>query len=147
MAPSIIQAGEWRSGRLGRGHGGFGLHHSRQDVSGVWSRRQPIIPPPSHRTRAEQGLIRRLFSFCSDGTTPEEQTKQILNVTAILPGQTVDRRFSIPERKCDPAPQNQTDDLIDFGQNDEPAKRPRPGSVERKDSDTNSIDEFVDAES
>lgn len=87
------------------------------------------------------------FSFCSDGTTPEEQTKQILNVTAILPGQTVDRRFSIPERKCDPALQNQTDDLIDFGQSDEPAKRPQPGSVERKDSDTNSIDEFVDAES
>ncbi|KAJ9662124.1 Oxysterol-binding protein OBPa [Coniosporium apollinis] len=33
-----------------------------------------------------------------DGRTPEEQTKQILQVAAILPGQTPERRFSIPER-------------------------------------------------
>jgi hypothetical protein len=35
----------------------------------------------------------------SDGHTSEELTKQILNIAAILPGQQVDRRFSIPERK------------------------------------------------
>ncbi|EON68463.1 hypothetical protein W97_07673 [Coniosporium apollinis CBS 100218] len=33
-----------------------------------------------------------------DGRTPEEQTKQILQVAAILPGQTPERRFSIPGR-------------------------------------------------
>ncbi|EOD46720.1 Oxysterol-binding protein [Neofusicoccum parvum] len=81
-----------------------------------------------------------------DGATPEEQTKQILNIAAILPGQTVQRRFSIPERKIEPQ-DNQTEDLIDFGQNDEPAANPKRGSVARKDSDTNSIDEFHDAES
>lgn len=35
----------------------------------------------------------------SDGKTPEEQTKQILAIAAILPGQTPDTRFAIPERK------------------------------------------------
>ncbi|KAF2430461.1 hypothetical protein EJ08DRAFT_612544 [Tothia fuscella] len=35
-----------------------------------------------------------------DGQSPEELTKQILSIAAILPGQQVDRRFSIPERKA-----------------------------------------------
>ena len=35
----------------------------------------------------------------SDGRTPQEQVQQILNIAAILPGQTPERRFSIPERK------------------------------------------------
>lgn len=84
--------------------------------------------------------------MCSDGATPAEQTKQILEVAAILPGQTVQRRFSIPERKIE-QPQNHTDDLIDFGQNDQPTLKVQPGAVARKDSDTHSLDEFVDAES
>jgi hypothetical protein len=33
-----------------------------------------------------------------DAKTPEEQTKQILQIAAILPGQTPKRRFSIPSR-------------------------------------------------
>ncbi|OJD36737.1 oxysterol binding protein [Diplodia corticola] len=82
-----------------------------------------------------------------DGATPEEQTKQILNIAAILPGQTVERRFSIPGRKTESQHQNQTEDLIDFGQHDASTAKTGPGSLERKDSDTNSVDEFVDAES
>jgi hypothetical protein len=39
-----------------------------------------------------------LTNSCSDGQTSEELTKQILSIAPILPGQTVDRRFSIPER-------------------------------------------------
>ena len=35
----------------------------------------------------------------SDGKTPDEQTKQILQIATILPGQEVDKRFSIPSRK------------------------------------------------
>ncbi|KAF2469021.1 oxysterol binding protein [Lindgomyces ingoldianus] len=34
-----------------------------------------------------------------DGKTPGDQTKQILQITAILPGQDPHRRFSIPSRK------------------------------------------------
>jgi oxysterol-binding protein-related protein 8 len=34
-----------------------------------------------------------------DAKTPEEQTKQILNIAAVLPGQSPERRFSIPSRK------------------------------------------------
>jgi len=37
--------------------------------------------------------------FHRDGKTPEEQTKQILQIAAILPGQKPDSRFSIPSRK------------------------------------------------
>ncbi|OMP86509.1 Oxysterol-binding protein-like protein OBPa [Diplodia seriata] len=82
-----------------------------------------------------------------DGATPEEQTKQILNIAAILPGQTVERRFPIPERKTESQHQNETEDLIDFGQHDASTAKTGPGSLERQDSDTNSVDEFVDAES
>ncbi len=82
-------------------------------------------------------------SAVSDGRTPEEQVKQILQIAPILPGQTPDRRFSIPERhprseQVQPAqqqaqpsqqqarpvqppapqPQQQHGDLIDFGQHD-----------------------------
>jgi hypothetical protein len=39
------------------------------------------------------------FIGSSDGKTPEEITKQILQVAAILPGQKPDERFSIPSRK------------------------------------------------
>lgn len=34
----------------------------------------------------------------SDGKTPEEQTKQILQIHAILPGQKPERQFNIPSR-------------------------------------------------
>ncbi|KAF2812926.1 oxysterol-binding protein [Mytilinidion resinicola] len=65
-----------------------------------------------------------------DGKTPEEQTKQILHIAAILPGQEApNRRFSIPSRKSSresvshsahqhpPSHPQQSipEDLIDFG--------------------------------
>lgn len=34
----------------------------------------------------------------SDGKTPEEQVKQILQIHAVLPGQKPDRQFNIPSR-------------------------------------------------
>lgn len=37
--------------------------------------------------------------MCSDGRTPEEKTKQILGIAAILPGQSPRRKFSIPQRR------------------------------------------------
>lgn len=39
-----------------------------------------------------------MLTRCSDGKTPEEVVKQILQIHAILPGQRPDRRFSIPSR-------------------------------------------------
>jgi hypothetical protein len=39
-----------------------------------------------------------IINIYSDGHTPEEQVKQVLNIAAILPGQQPTRRFSIPER-------------------------------------------------
>ncbi|CBX91384.1 hypothetical protein LEMA_P068920.1 [Plenodomus lingam JN3] len=39
-----------------------------------------------------------------DGKTPDEQTKQILQIYAILPGQKPDRQFNIPSRTHDPRP-------------------------------------------
>jgi len=41
----------------------------------------------------------KLTLSASDGKTPEEQTRQILGIVAILPGQSPKRRFSIPQRK------------------------------------------------
>lgn len=122
-----------------------------------------------------------------DGKTPEEQTKQILQIAAIIPGQDLQRRFSIPSRKNsrESVPRSQApssskpqtiDDLIDFGENNppnnfhhEPASMDDyhehpPGlqqplqpsghaggmtdtSLMRKDSETQDVDEFVDAES
>lgn len=164
-------------------------------------------------TAASFRRSKKLTTQCSDGKTPEEQTKQILNIAAILPGQAPQRRFSIPERKSSkkvqegsqdtlvptgqagavkqPAPAQQ-DDLVDFGQDDATPARshdgaadaqgqqdllggdvPKPGEpghalvpalekmklehsssdlvgmgkLRRTDSETNDVDEFVDAES
>ena len=68
--------------------------------------------------------------ICSDGTTPEEKTKQILAVAPILKGQTASQntKAASPE-KAQPAPQSSSqsqpqqqpsssNDLIDFGQSD-----------------------------
>lgn len=85
------------------------------------------------------------FPCDSDGATPEEQTKQILDIAPILPGQKPQRRFSIPE-KSTTTTTTANDDLIDFGQNDH-KNGSVPGSLVRKDSDAGSMDEFVDAES
>ncbi|KAK7537488.1 putative oxysterol binding protein [Phyllosticta citribraziliensis] len=97
-----------------------------------------------------------------DGATPEEQTKQILNIAPILPGQKPpQRRLSIPEHnnnnsESDHRQSTSTvpsaaahDDPIDFGQHDAAAnKNGRPhGTIVRKDSDAGSLEEFVDAES
>ncbi|KAF2755250.1 putative oxysterol binding protein [Pseudovirgaria hyperparasitica] len=130
-----------------------------------------------------------------DGKTPEEQTKQILQIAAIIPGQSPDRKFSIPLHKASISDQPTTnksevasDDLIDFGQSEPSATQPatrgihpkghaptssnvdllqeplqpttnrlrNPGSptstaskdsLKRRDSETDDLDEFVDAES
>lgn len=70
----------------------------------------------------------------SDGTTPEEQVKQILNIAAILPGQKPDSKFRIPTRResqlsrHDSRPETNTHqasasasmgDLIDFGEDEQ----------------------------
>lgn len=57
-----------------------------------------------------------------DGKTPEEQTKQILKIYAILPGQRLDRQFSIPSRKSsmNHLPSNQ-------GQDSHPHSDPQQG--------------------
>jgi hypothetical protein len=39
-----------------------------------------------------------LLTLQSDAKTPEEQIKQILQIAAILPGQTPNRKFNIPSR-------------------------------------------------
>jgi hypothetical protein len=89
-----------------------------------------------------------------DAKTPEEQTKQILQIAAILPGQNPHRRFSIPSRKSvdqdhvptpssskPPPPEraqqhHSVNDLIDFS-DDKPApappsaQAPAPAPVEK----------------
>jgi hypothetical protein len=47
------------------------------------------------RYHSPKGLIIDIYS---DGHTPEEQVKQVLNIAAILPGQQPNKRFSIPKR-------------------------------------------------
>ncbi|KAF2138271.1 uncharacterized protein K452DRAFT_234665 [Aplosporella prunicola CBS 121167] len=86
-----------------------------------------------------------------DGATPAEQTKQILAIAPIIPGQHAQQKFPIPERKHEDLQQPAAGggDLIDFGQN-QTAQHPEGKAsrfVSRKDSDTQDIDEFVDAES
>jgi hypothetical protein len=98
----------------------------------------------------------------SDGQTPEEQRKQVLNIAAILPGQQPNRRFSIPERNHsldkvpqhnEPEPQSHPatipesttappaskGDSIDFGQQEPltqhpPTEKPAPGYTDIKDA-------------
>lgn len=96
----------------------------------------------------------------SNGVTPEERTKQILTVMPILPGD--ENRDHGPER-TEPAEVNQEHavaSLIDVG-NDPPAQQtlvpaqPRQNNVtiaasipkvlQRQDTDTKTVEEFVDA--
>jgi oxysterol-binding protein-related protein 8 len=95
-----------------------------------------------------------------DGSTPAEQTKQILQIAAILPGQTPQGRIAIPpsrQNSYKTVPQlnqfsqtskgesagrdqptsasNKNEDLIDFGQND----TPKPQS-DQKPQDPSLID-------
>jgi hypothetical protein len=44
-------------------------------------------------------LVFIIADWTSDGKTPEEITKQVLAITQIVPGQSQDKRFSIPSRK------------------------------------------------
>jgi len=110
-----------------------------------------------------------------DGKTPEERTKQILQIATILPGQKPDRRFSIPSRRSTasitqveshkstnallPATANneeQSNALIDTTE----ARKGQIGAgveanqldkltsvVRRQDSETNDVDVFLDADS
>jgi hypothetical protein len=124
-----------------------------------------------------------LICHCRDGKTPEERTKQVLQITTILPGQTPDRRFSIPSRrstasisKVESAKSANPEKLVaeeDEGQQEEaplvdvseaavedkgdadggveeaavpPTGKPAE-TVRRLDSETNDVDEFLDAHS
>ena len=111
-------------------------------------------------------LIQDLTSSSED-KSPEEITKQILQITPIIPGQTLDRRFSIPSRKgTTSAPQvahsNQAESNLD-GAGEErdvvtdvanlnlnsksQGRQGNPDPLKRHDSQTNEIDEFHDARS
>ena len=51
----------------------------------------------------------------SDGQTPDEVIKQILQIHAVIPGQKPDRQFNIPQRNNSiqqPADQQQTAQLL-----------------------------------
>jgi hypothetical protein len=48
--------------------------------------------------------VRTALTASSDGKTPEEQIKQILQIHAILPGQKPERQFDIPVRKSEANP-------------------------------------------
>lgn len=97
-----------------------------------------------------------MVNVLSDGSTPEEQVKQILNIAAVLPGQQPNRRFSIPERNHSldkfvqhdvdqtdehltpvPAPEGKRD-LIDFREepltHHPPTTKPAPGYADIKDA-------------
>lgn len=103
----------------------------------------------------------KVINVLSDGHTPEEQVKQILNIAAILPGQQPTRRFSIPERnhsldkipqhdgaqpQVHPAPVPQASvptlagkgDLVDFREEPltqhPPTKDPAPGYTDIRDA-------------
>jgi hypothetical protein len=68
---------------------------------------------PDH---SPKGLIIDIYS---DGHTPEEQVKQVLNIAAILPGQQPNRRFSIPER-------NHSHDKVPQHHESHPQSHPEP---------------------
>ncbi|KIN04166.1 hypothetical protein OIDMADRAFT_40239 [Oidiodendron maius Zn] len=137
---------------------------------------RPIEGGPGGSEEGEEGLD-FILNANIDGTTPEQQTKQILAVAPILSGQQSTERNPIPPfqaRKNTPA---ESGDLIDFGQNDTAAdveqtlrststsqrgdnqgslidfqedlrsSLPKPSQkLQRKDTETNSLDEFLDAQ-
>jgi len=65
----------------------------------------------------EEGLD-WIISASIDGNTPEEQTKQILQIHAILPGQKPDRQFHIPSRtnSLRPAQTHQSQPVVETPQ-------------------------------
>ncbi|KAF1816179.1 Oxysterol-binding protein [Eremomyces bilateralis CBS 781.70] len=87
-----------------------------------------------------------------DGKTPEEQTHQILQIAAILPGQINPSRFRIPSRSSSidattshPSPRQSTHvtprtsisekpeaDLIDFNQHEDDDRKPEPAAGETR---------------
>jgi len=110
-----------------------------------------------------------------DGPTPNARTQQILAVAPIIQGQKVSTEFEVPKHHPRHAqktslPASGGNDLIDFGQNDAPAqstKAPQPPAqfmqnqnaslaqpleprndrpIQRVDSYTHELDQFVDAE-
>ncbi|POS77251.1 oxysterol-binding protein, partial [Diaporthe helianthi] len=75
-------------------------------------------------------------AFNSDATDPKKQIEQILDIFPITPGQKANPANSIPQRVSTsqaPPPQSKGDDPIDFGQDDTPAKPPKPIERQLKD--------------
>lgn len=77
----------------------------------------------------------------SDAKTPQKQAEQIMAIYPILQGQVVNHReipphHVSPSTTQKPAPANDGGDLIDFGQNDDPApvKREPPTKPEKHPS-------------
>jgi len=62
-----------------------------------------------------------------DGKTPEELTKQVLSITQIVPGQSQDRRFSIPSRR----------NTADTSQVEKPTPQPKQSAVNREQPSQN----------
>ena len=99
----------------------------------------------------------RLTARCNrDGKTPEEQSKQIEAIYPIVDGQKADERHAViaprapvkddsfekalkPEESAKPAAEDESEDLIDFGQHDEkpPAAAP-PVTTEKSGGDSKS---------
>ena len=86
-----------------------------------------------------------LLTSSRDGKDADEKVKQILDIAPILPGQKADTRFEIPKSHESNASnlsdktlpktkqeqngaqsQSFSDELIDFGQNEEFSKQPQP---------------------
>jgi oxysterol-binding protein-related protein 8 len=67
-----------------------------------------------------------------DGSTPEEQTTQIMQITAILPGQSPPKRFTIPSRKSSVAAESSKSQVVqteNVPTQDDPAKQAQvPGN-------------------
>ena len=95
----------------------------------------------------------------SDGATPEEKSKQILAIMPILPGdknrdsEPVPQTIPQPRRAANTAdlahethPGTQTSSNQPVEQVVPPRDFVTSKKIERKDTDTNSVDEFVDAE-
>lgn len=84
----------------------------------------------------------------SDSHNPELATKQILSIAPIIPGQKESTQFQIPPHKpSDIADQGTAANASGADQSaGTAANGEQRNVVERKDTQTNSVDQFVDAE-
>lgn len=111
-------------------------------------------------------LESKLTATYSDSQNPELAAKQILSIAPILDGQKENSQFQIPPHapKQEDQPAPSASEPVDVkntgsGTGSEPSEAPQPSaqpstqpssqaknSVERKDSRTSEVDEYVDAE-